>query len=195
MVEQLKCYTNNIYIVDNCSTYVPLINYLNSTDVKVIRKNNNYGHFVVYGDDIRLIGGSKYIITDPDLFLNKQLPKNFIDILCFLSDKYKAYKVGFALDITNNIRDDVFFGGYNIKTWESQFWSNKISDPQYELYNALIDTTFCLINYDYDQSNSIRVAGEFTAIHRPWVNNWKNELSEGELEQYQKTSICSSWTK
>jgi len=194
MVDQLKKYTKNIYIVDNCSTYPPLIEYLKNIDVNVIRKNANYGHRVIYGEDIKKIGGSRYIITDPDLLLNHNLPDNFIEILCELSDKYKANKVGFALDITNNIRDDVFFQGHTIKNWEARFWSNKIPDEYFTLYHAMIDTTFCLINNNYSSVN-IRVAGDFTAVHRPWLINWKSELANDELKHYQQTSICSSWIK
>ncbi len=192
MVEQLKKYTQNIYIVDNCSTYPPLIDYLNTINVNVIRQDRNYGHTVIYRDDIRKIGMSKYIITDPDLLINPNLPDNFIEILCNLSEKYRANKVGFALDISTDIRKDVLYGGKTIQSWESQFWSKKILDDTFNLYDAPIDTTFCLINHNYPSTN-IRIAGDFTAVHRPWLTYWKSELPIDELEFYKKTTKCSSW--
>jgi hypothetical protein len=64
-----------------------------------------------------------------------------------------------------------------IREWETQFWKKKIdasgdaATAAYELYDADIDTTFCLMNktnimMGYD--NKIRVAGDFTAKHIPW---------------------------
>jgi hypothetical protein len=55
--------------------------------------------------------------------------------------------------------------------WEKQFWENRIEDAEYELYNADIDTTFCLINKNNILNGNdlkIRVAGDFTAKHIPW---------------------------
>jgi FkbM family methyltransferase len=107
---------------------------------------------------------------DPDLKLNENLPSNFVEILSDLSDTYKTSKIGFALDISDSdkfYKIDNYAGDKSIREWEKQFWENKIDDPNYELYNSIIDTTFCLI----DKSNGdyqIRVAGNFTAKHLPW---------------------------
>lgn len=195
MVQQLKKYTTNIYIVDNCSTYPPLLEFLDSTDVKVIRMTENHGHTVVYRDEIRKIAGDKYFITDPDLLLNPNLPDDFMDTMYKISVKYGVHKVGFALDITKDIREDVLAQGrFKIKEWESQFWNKKINDPL-EMYLAPIDTTFCLVNFNNktDWNTQIRMAGDFTAIHRPWLTNWKSEFQPGELEYYKSHTKCSWW--
>lgn len=44
----------------------------------------------------------KFILTDPDLEFNENLPSNFIDILVDISENYQCYKVGFALDISDS---------------------------------------------------------------------------------------------
>ena len=195
MVEQLKKYTTSIYIVDNCSTYPPLLEFLDSTDVKVIRMPQNYGHTVVYRNEIRKIGGDKYFITDPDLLLNPNLPQDFMETLNKISEKYQAYKVGFALDITKDIRDDVLlYGYYTIKQWESQMWRYPINDSEFpNLWKTGIDTTFCLVNHTYPKDIYIRVAGNFTAVHRPWLTYWKSEFQPGELEFYKTHTKYSSW--
>jgi hypothetical protein len=202
MVEQLSNYSSNIYIIDNKSTYPPLVDYLKSIEnkVNVLYMPENYGHRVYMRDEIVKLGGEKYIITDPDLLLNPNLPQNFIDILSDLSDKYQSGKIGFALDITNNINLNIKAtdNKQTVVDWESQFWINKINDPIYELYYADIDTTFVLINKKYYKSvneyNAIRIAGNFTCIHRPWVINYEKDLLEDELDFYRKINISSTWT-
>jgi hypothetical protein len=200
MVEQLSKYSSNIYVIDNKSSYPPLVEYLKSieNDVKVLYMDQNYGHKVYMRDEIVKLGGDKYIITDPDLLLNPKLPQNFIDILSELSDEYKVGKIGFALDIFNNINLSISANDnkQTIVDWESQFWKNKIDNPKYELYNADIDTTFVLINSKYYTPGSysaIRVAGDFTSVHIPWLNGYENNLLDGELKYYRSNNISTTW--
>ena len=200
MVDQLLNYTDNIYIIDNKSTYPPLVSYLKSIEnkIKVLYMDQNYGHKVYQRDEITKLSGDKYIITDPDLILNKNLPKNFIDILSSLSDKYQIGKIGFALDITKNINLTMISSDnkQNIINWELQFWKNKIDNSEYELYNADIDTTFVLINKKYykpDSYTSIRIAGDFTSTHIPWTIGFEEMLLDDELEYYYNNNRSNTW--
>ena len=197
MVEQLQKYvsSNRIHILDNKSTYAPMVDYLISIEstVHVHRMDRNYGHKVINKIDT-FTTSKKYIITDPDLTFNKNLPTNFISTLEFISDKYKSGKVGFALDISSNVRLDVLYNGQNPIEWESQFWRNRIDNSDYELYAADIDTTFCLINKDYI-GNTIRIAGNFTCIHRPWLIGWQDDIPKDELDFYKTNNISSCWIK
>jgi hypothetical protein len=206
MVEQLQPYTTNIYVIDNKSTYEPLIEYLkeiNGNKATVLWMPENYGHKVYERDEIIALGGEKYVVTDPDLLLNPNLPPNFIDILAELSDKYKTNKIGFALDIKNNINiKKKLTNGKTLPEHESVYWSQPISDPDYTLYRANIDTTFALINKEYymkgSLENSIRVAGDFTCVHRPWLNDWEADLEPGELDHYlnaNNKSTTITWWK
>lgn len=202
MVEQLQKYSTNIYVIDNKSTYPPLVAYLKSIEnqVKVLYMPENYGHRVCERDEIVKLGGDKYIITDPDLLLNPNLPQNFIDILSNISDKYEKGKVGFALDINSSLNLNLNImssdNKMNIIDWESRFWINKINDNDYELYNADIDTTFVLINRKYyspELYSGIRVAGNFTCIHLPWLLNYDSNFLEGELKYYRTNNISTTW--
>lgn len=200
MVEQLLKYSNNIYIIDNKSNYPPLIEYLKSIEniVNVIYMPENEGHWVYTNEKIIKLGGDKYIITDPDLLLNPNLPENFIDILAELSDEYKIDKIGFALDIKNNINLEKKINNSNVAELESKFWIEKIDNPKYELYKAAIDTTFCLINSKYYTPGSyegIRIAGNFTCTHIPWLINYEDMLMDGELDFYKQNNKSSTWIK
>jgi len=202
MVEQLQKYPSmNIYIIDNKSTYPPLVDYLKSIEgsVKVLYQDKNYGHEVYERDDIIALGGDKYIVTDPDLLLNPKMPLNFLEILSELSDKYKTNKIGPALDITNEIdlsRRLDSNDGKTISEHESVFWKDRVDDSKYEMYRADIDTTFALINKKYyvkqKRDNSIRIGGDFTAVHRPWLKDYEKELLPDELDYYMKNGNIST---
>lgn len=172
-----KDYYTNIIILNNMSTCSDTIAYLNKVDVRVINNVANVGPWITptINRHIYDLLPDKYIITDPDLKLNPNIPSNFIEILASLSDKYKTSKIGFALDITDH---DMFYptteymANLSIRDWELRFWKNKIEDEvDYEIYKADIDTTFCLMNKTNIESEidlQIRVAGDFTAKHIPW---------------------------
>jgi len=164
-------YYKNVIIVNNSSTCTDTINFLKNVDVKIINSANN-GPWITStaNKDIYDTLPDKYIVTDPDLELNEIMPSNFIEILSNLSDKYGVFKIGLALDISDfeKMYQTGYYGDINIYDWERNFWNNKINDSNYELYNAPIDTTFCLLNKNNNNDDGIRVAGNFTAKHLPW---------------------------
>lgn len=177
MIQQLlkidETFSNNIVIVNNCSTNSNTIEFLNNTKLKVINRKENIGPRIM--SDIYDTLPEHFIWTDPDLELNGNLPKNFIEIMIDLSEKYNASKIGFALDIGDydKMFNLTYHEGKTIYDWESQFWRNRITDNiEYELYNVVIDTTFFLCNKKYYIDNlsgkHIRIAGNFTAKHLPW---------------------------
>jgi hypothetical protein len=221
-----KEYYNNIIILNNASTCEDTIGYLrrvatvassgssgssgssasgaSSASISIINNIGNFGPWIAADNNNHIydILPDKFVLTDPDLKLNENIPSNFIDILATLSDKYKTTKIGLALDITDC---DQFYptaeymANLSIYDWEKRFWKNKIDDPDYELYEADIDTTFCLINkrnlYESGSVSAsstagiqIRVAGDFTAKHIPWYID--NEI----YNMYDNYAACINTT-
>lgn len=199
MVNQLEKYTKDIHIIDNASTYPKLLEYYeNEYKYDLIRMDKNYGHNV-YLDKMYDELPIKFIITDPDLELNKDLPINFIEELDKLSEKYKKWKVGVALDISE--KDKIFSNndymfGKSIYDFESKYWTNKIGE---NLYDAQIDTTLCLCNKKYyinlPYSPAIRVSDNYTAKHLPWYKEiWQN-YPKDEFEYYKNNNTSSTILK
>ena len=176
-LEQTMHLTQKIIILDNNSEYAPLLEYYtylehtypNKFDIR--RLPHNYGHTVYQKLQHTLPG--IYVLSDPDLQLHPSMPKDCFEQLYTISKKYKCRKVGLALDISDH---HLFIPGsfcqlvYNI---ESAYYRNPIHDSEYVLYNAPIDTTFCLINTTVSgYPSDIRVGGNFTAKHLPWYNDY-----------------------
>jgi len=201
-INQIKYYKNPIILLDNNSSYNKLLEYYKeiknelNDKIEIRLLNKNYGHKVyqILKDDLPKI----YILSDPDLELNKNMPINFADILLQLSNKYKSNKVGSALNIEDNdlfVKCDKYIAGRSIYDWEIQFWDKRIKNNEYELYYADTDTTFCLINNNYSKNN-IRIAGDFTVKHLPWYDNYiKNHISKNEINIWKSLNKSSTILK
>ncbi|MBR6838258.1 MAG: hypothetical protein IKM94_01690 [Alphaproteobacteria bacterium] len=196
MVSWLKKYGfSNIHIVDNKSTYKPLLNYLKKVDCVVHNMDKNYGHTVVWtsGQFDDIITKQCYIVSDCDIAPNPNLPKDFMHNLYQILGQYPYItKVGFALNIHDLPNTDK---NKTVKKWEDKFWKREIDK---DLYYADIDTTFALyrpgkLAMDTKQFYSaLRVAGNMTAIHLPWFETKETK----ETEFYKKTAnISASWAK
>lgn len=175
-------YYNNIIIINNCSTCVDTIKYLETVDCKVYNNESNSTPRVSQYWNVHIYNmlPDKYIVTDPDLQFHPDLPSNFIDILSDLSDTYNCVKIGFALDISDGDKmyQSIYWQDpegiqYKIYEFEARYYSQSIHNENYKLHKADIDTTFSLFNKKYAYTDTqIRVAGNFTARHLPWyINN------------------------
>jgi len=203
-VNQITKYKNPIILLDNKSDYPALLNYYreikNELKDKITIKllDKNYGHRVYL--KLRNNLPDIFILSDPDLELNTNMPDNFAEIFLNISNTYKMYKVGAAINIED--KDDFiecpkYTQNKSIYDWESQFWKTPIKNHTYELYKAHLDTTFCLVNNKYkggsEYSPAIRVAGNFTVKHLPWYKNYiKNTTPVEEIEHWKKNNKSSS---
>lgn len=169
-----KDYENNIQILNNCSTCSDTIAYLKSLKYKIIENTGNHGPRVNKTDNKHIydILPDKYILTDPDLEFNENMPSNYIEHLSKISDELNIFKLGLALDITDS---DKFYQykhpmfNLSIAEIEAHYWKNYFKHNDYHLYAAPVDTTFALYNKNaLNEKVDVRIAGAFTAKHMPW---------------------------
>lgn len=198
-IEQCRRLSTKILILDNKSEYQPLLDFYKSlkhdSQVEVMLLDKNYGHkvYLIFKNFLP----DTYVLSDPDLQLNPNMPNNAIDILYDISEHYKYAKVGLALDISDH---HLFIkGGFGefVYNDEIKFYQNKEMYKNYEIYFAKIDTTFVLINRKYannfSSKDGIRVGGNFMAKHLPWYHNYlKDNISKDELECWVKNNVSSS---
>lgn len=193
---QKNGYTN-IIIVDNKSTYKPLLDYFEilKTQVMIYRLEENVGHLSFWKSEaiFKMYSKGYYVVTDADIVPVNECPDNFLHRLRLLLDQaYDRTKVGFSLKL-----DDIPDTNLNkdkIKEWEAQFWEYKISS---NVFKAEIDTTFAIYrpNYKYqlkDFTKGWRTDYPMQAKHGGWYLD-VNHLTE-EQEYYMKTANASaSW--
>lgn len=193
LIENLekRNYTN-IYIIDNNSSYPPLIEYYNDIPYKIFRLNENLGHMAFWKSNIfNKYRNNFYIVTDPDVIPIDDCPNDFIYKFFKYLEQYPfVRKVGFSLKIDDLPKDSIF--NKNIIEWEKQFYQKPIND---DIYFANLDTTFALYLPDnlYNFKNfyrAIRTAYPYAARHLPWYKK-TNELTEE--DQYYSKHKTNGW--
>jgi hypothetical protein len=212
MIDQLEGRGwTNIIICDNNSTFPPMIDLLEELSHKyhVVRWEENHGpRIYTENKDICSRMPKYFIVTDPDLILNPDMPPNAIDKMKRIVDMYSVSKVGLAIDIDTPEERDRFFNADQVDAWERNYWSRKVELlPEIDdLYAAPIDTTFSLYNRDQFlaeidnvpgnmtcNTSAIRIAGRFTCRHMGWWN--KLPLEEDEYKFYKESTTHWSSTE
>jgi hypothetical protein len=189
-----KAGMNNIYIIDNLSTYPPLLEFYQKTKYTVFRLDKNLGHDALWKTHLQMLFCKNYYIyTDPDILPLNECPVDFINhFYKILEDNPHYDKVGFGLKIDD--LPDFYEHKFKVIEWESQYWTNKIG---VNLYHANIDTTFALYRpntYDQRWDKAIRTDFPYLARHLPWYLD-KNNLNEEESYYRNNASGVSSWNE
>lgn len=196
-VDQIRILPNPIVILDNHSSYQPLLDYylMLKADLKekvtIHLLPENYGH-EVYTKMAHILP-KVYILSDPDLELNPEMPPNVAEHLLEISNRYQLRKTGLALDISEPEKFIAGSYGKLVHGIESGYYKNMVADPEYTLYIAPTDTTFCLVNLNYDVERNLRVGGPFVAKHLPWYNNYlRDNIPRDELLVWIRNNKSSS---
>lgn len=182
----------NIYIIDNNSTYAPLLKYYRTLPYTVYRLNKNQGHFSLWETVIFMkFSNDYYVYTDPDILPVEYCPSNILEYFREILQAYPTYhKAGFALKI-----DDIpehFNLKHSVIKWEQQFWKTSLD---LNIYDALIDTTFALYRPGSKGGANImaiRTAGKYMARHLPWYEN-SDMLDDETINFLTTSSSASSW--
>lgn len=181
-----------IIIIDNDSTYPPLLEYYKTCPHRVVLLGKNWGYLALWQSGIfKEFSNSFYVYTDPDLLPIEDCPHDFMDVfLQLLAENADVKKVGFSLKI-----DDLppyFTKREEIIAIESKYWQKKRSVLAYD---APIDTTFALYRPGAKgdhRAKGLRTVFPYLARHLPWYLDPDN-LPEEEI-YYKKTASDSSTT-
>lgn len=182
-----------IIILDNQSTYKPLLDYYKVTKAEVIRLDANLGHLSLWKSGLYdKYKWNFFVYTDSDILPVEECPDNFMEkFYAILLKNTRIKKVGFSIKI-----DDLpnhFSFKSQVSDYESKYWKNIKSTDCFE---APIDTTFALYkpftglkSGEIYTRLALRVMPPYTIRHKPWYNN-TSSLSEE--EQYYLTHSNSS---
>lgn len=188
---------NNLHIIDNLSTYPPLLEYYETCKYKIYLLNKNIGMDALWRSGIfKKFKNDFFVYTDSDVVPVAECPDDFL--LFFLETLRKhrfAQKVGFSLVIDD--LPDCYALKDEVICHEKQFFKYKYDEF---LYRAPIDTTFALYrprarrrhaNFSIEM---YRTAWPYMARHLPWYIDSKNPDKENLYYMNQKL-IDTAWSK
>jgi hypothetical protein len=183
-------------LVDNASTYPPLLDWYYRCPYKVHRLAENRGHLCVWRERLpEFYGCNRYIVTDHDLDLSL-VPNDYLQVLTRgLDTNPWAVKAGLSLEL-DDLPDNQ--SARDKREWESQFWAKPLTTGYYQ---AFVDTTLAL--YDHTRLaptlpqeltpgniyrnpflNAVRTLRPYTARHLPWYLPTERALLDPEERYY-----------
>jgi hypothetical protein len=174
MVEKLFEINENehIIIIDNASTYQPLLDWYEQIKEKVdIRFVNNYGHLALWEMGLHKELGDYFVYTDSDIELNDNFPLDWKEIMLNTLRKYNERKIALAIRI-EDIPDHYKYKN-QVKRNEGRWW---LEEVEQNVYKADTDTTFFLIkNFADNCYQSLRLAREdLICRHKTWYFDLDN---------------------
>lgn len=185
-------------LIDNNSTYPPLLDWYKNCPFKVHKLNINYRERVFWDSGLFNEYNDKYyIVTDHDLSI-EGIPNDYVDVLIKgLNSNNNITKCGLSLKI-----DDLPDNEYtkHVKRFESVYWLEK--DPIGN-YIAGIDTTFAVYDREkqklgWDYGNKFffatRTPFPYTARHLPWYLT-EDSILYNEDEKYYHTHCNNQWSR
>lgn len=187
----------NIYIIDNLSTYPPLLEFYEKCEYPVFRLDRNLGKNALWLSRIyKKFRKDFFVYSDSDVVPIEECPDDFMLVFLDILKKHRfAQKVGFSLKIDD--LPDCYSMKEDVVSYEQYFYRHKVSDL---LYYAPIDTTFALYrprakrrhaNYNIEM---YRTAYPYMARHLPWYIDSENPDEESLFFLKQKL-VGTAWSK
>lgn len=180
-----------IYILDNGSSYKPLLEYYawieQDARVDVVRLAN-MGHIALWEADIlyRLGIDNMFVYTDSDVVPVEACPHDVVRQLAELLFRYPDIdKAGLGI-----VTDDITLDRENVRDSEAKFYQIPLEK---DVWFAHVDTTFALHRprCSYRMMKSIRTTGNLMIRHLPWYLD-KNNLPEDEQYYVEHANYSST---
>ena len=155
-----------IILLDNDSTWEPLLEFYDQTPHGVCRLGRNCGSKALW--EAGIVPDERFIYTDPDLIPLPECPADAVQRLVDVLDRYDADKVGLGLYL-----EDVPEEG-NPLAWERQLVAHELEPG---IFGSQIDTTFALYEpgRPHGTANAIRLGHPYQMRHMSW---YKTELTD-----------------
>jgi hypothetical protein len=173
----------SITLLDNASTYPPLLDYLTSQGSRVHYLGANLGHSCLFVAG--LAPETPFIYSDPDLvFLG---PHDGVEYLWDVAQRYPdRNKVGFGLTL-DGVREDM-----PSLNWEQELW-NPARIIESGVFSAPIDTTFAIWQTGNGGWDGIRTGAPYVMSHTSWNTTPDNMTEEDRYYLSHVEGPSSSW--
>lgn len=165
----------NPIIIDNGSTYEPLLQFYSEKPCEIDFVGRNSGEnvmFVTDRIDTYNLAEGNYIITDPDLDL-ASVPLDFLDVLREGLVKYQwADKCGLGIRIDDLPESPL---KSTIVAHEQGHWREPLDFPYWK---AATDTTFSLFRGKRQSFDCVRTGGDYQMRHLDWYVSEYSQISD-----------------
>jgi hypothetical protein len=187
----------NIHIIDNLSTYPPLLEYYKSCIYNIFYLKENIGMDALWKSGIyKKFRNNFFVYTDSDVVPVEECPDDFLLFFLNTLKKYRlARKVGFSLKIDD--LPDCYALKDRVIKWEEHFYTDYKRDNM--LYWAPVDTTFALYRprgkRKHANSNieMYRTAYPYMVRHLPWYIDSNNPDEENRY-YIEHSNLTTYWT-
>lgn len=184
-----KAGMENIAVIDNASTWPPLLEYYETCHLQVVHAGSNLGNNALW--KLGLAPKTRFILTDPDVLPSSSCPLDLVGKMHDVADRFYPAKVGPSLRIDN--LPSCYAQKSKVKAWETQFWMNPIASG--EGYYAPIDTTFSLYEPGagiWDNTH-IRLSPPYSFEHVPWYEDSSNPSEEEKFYRATADKSIINW--
>jgi hypothetical protein len=185
----------NITLIDNASTYPPLLNFLAQGNYRTIRLKRNLGSRALWKvKELRsIIAKQWFVYTDPDVIPADTCPLNVVAHLHRQLQESPFYlKAGLGLRLDDI--PDCYHLKQQVIDWEQHLIGKEIAP---DVFEADVDTTFALYRpgTPFILGPSIRFQGRYSAHHLPWYSDSSQPDEEGRYYRSHASRAMTTWTE
>jgi len=184
-----------VILVDNASSYPPLVEYLAGTPHRVVPARRNLGQRAPWltgvVQSVALSG--PYVVSDPDVVPDPGCPADVFDRFADLLARHREVsRVGFGLRIDD--LPECYRQRDRVIAWESQFWEDEVEPG---VFAADVDTTFAMYRAGRGDryAPALRTGPPYVARHLPW---YEDSLDPTEEERFYRDHLdpsVNSWNQ
>lgn len=185
-----------IWLIDNASSWPPLVEFLNRTHHHVVRAGTNLGHRSPWltGTVQRHARDRYFIVTDPDVVPDDQCPLDVVEHLTQVLERYpEVDKVGLGLRIDD--LPEQYPLADAVRAWEARFWRDEVEPG---VFRADVDTTFALyrpLRRRHEENRALRTGGPYVARHLPWYLDPTRLSVEDRFYREHADPTVSNWDR
>lgn len=182
----------NIVLLDNASTFPPMLEWLERSPHRVIYLGENLGPYALWTDfpELEKLRRSFFVLTDPDVLPLPTCPHDLIELLAHgLAHNAGAPKAGPGLyleDLPGTFDPDTL-------AWERSLQDH--AHPIGEMFwNSMIDTTFALYRPHAERGlPALRCRSPYMFRHLPW---YPHPLEADELHYREHANLeWATWAR
>lgn len=182
-----------IFILDNASTYPPLLEYYRSTKYPIAYLRENVGYLALWETGVwHEFADTYYVYSDSDVVPDQDCPVDLVGRLFeILLHHPEIEKAGPGLRIDNI--PDANRLKHKIQAEEARFWARSVAPG---IFDAQIDTTFALYRpfaRGGHWAKAYRTGPPYVAQHWPWYTD-SNSIDAEEQYYRQHTIGSTYWT-